>query len=291
MTVNEAYKIIRNYYYISNPAEDDTFLYTEALDYLIKEKKDPDAMMELGGMYYAERQFDLALKYYEMAAEYGSRDAMTCLGYIWYYGRTGKVDYEKAFGYYSRAMKKGDRVAEYKVADMYRNGYFVEKDPDRYRSMIEALYKKVQKDRRPNGIAPEIFTRLAKIRSGEGKTEEALELYDAARVILSRRIQANPFFGNLNIMKWMIDDIYELREFDEYSFGLYDLYWLLQKPVKVRFLYEDEVHEVEAVQEEELVIRFDDKWFRNADEFFKNAELDGEALTALYEELYEFEVV
>ena len=91
-------------------------------------------------------------------------------------------------------------------------------------------------------------------------------------------------------MKWMIEDIYKLREFDPDFFELYDLYYVLGKPAKVRFSFEDSNHEVESLKEDgALVIRFDGKWFRDIDDFFKKAELGGELLTTRYAELYDFE--
>lgn len=90
-------------------------------------------MMQLGGHYYGIRRFDLALKYYEMAADFEILDAYECLGYIWYYGRTGERDYEKAFKYFQKAADGGDAIAAYKLADMYKNGYFVEKDYEKYK--------------------------------------------------------------------------------------------------------------------------------------------------------------
>ena len=131
MTIYEAHRIIREYYMITNPTEEDDFLYTEALSYVVEETQDPEYILELGGYYYDRRNFDLALKYYELAAAYGSDEAMLGLGYIWYYGRTGQVDYKKAFEYFSRCMEQGHLVAAYKVADMYKNGYYVEKDMEK----------------------------------------------------------------------------------------------------------------------------------------------------------------
>ena len=64
-------------------------------------------------------------------------------------------------------------------------------------------------------------------------------------------------------MKWMIWDIYKLIPFDPDFFDVFDLYYVLGSPAKVRFMYDDQVHEVESVPEEGgLAIRFDDKWFR-----------------------------
>ena len=92
-------------------------------------------------------------------------------------------------------------------------------------------------------------------------------------------------------MKWMIADIYKLREFDKDDMSLYDLYYLLLSPVKVAFRFEEYEHEAEAVEEDgAVVIRFDNHWYRSVDDFFQKAELDGELLTARYEELYGFEV-
>ena len=292
MTITEAKRICREYYELTNPSEDETFIFTEALQYLIDRTKDPAYMLDLGGYYYEKRQFDLALKYYELAAEYDFLPAFTCLGYIWYYGRTGEKNYEKAFYYYDKAAKQGDVVSAYKVADMYRNGYFVDRDPEKYKQIIEGLYPKVRHARMLDDPLPEIFTRLARIRSDEGRSDEALELYDAARDFLAQRIRYNAFFGNLNIMKWMIGDIYKLREFDPDDFGLYDLYYLFTGPAKIRFMFDGNVHEAEAVREEDVVaIRLDGKWYRDIDEFFKRAELDGELLTMRYAELYGFEVI
>ena len=139
---------------------------------------------------------------------------------------------------------------------------------------------------------PEVFTRLAKIRSEEGSAEEALRLYDIARDFLSQRIQYHPFFGNLNIMKWMIADIYKLRKFDPSVMSLFDLYHVLSAPAKVQFTFEGLPHEVESVPEDgNLSIRFDDKWYRTVDDFFKKAEIGGELITTLYEELYDFKMI
>ena len=107
----------------------------------------------------------------------------------------------------------GDLIAAYKVADMYKNGYYVEKDYEKYKLIIKGLYPKIMDAQRLDEPLPEIFTRLARIRVEEGNAKDALRLYDTAKEFLAERIQCHPFFGDLNIMKWMIEDIYKLREF------------------------------------------------------------------------------
>ena len=141
MTILEARKICEDFFQLTNPDDGDRFIAEEALSYLIEETKDPEYMALLGGLYYEQKQFGLALKYYEMAVEYDHTYALVGLGYIWYYGRTGKRDYEKAFHCFDRARQKGDVNAAYKVADMYRRGLYVKKDPEEFRRIIEQLYQ------------------------------------------------------------------------------------------------------------------------------------------------------
>ena len=291
MTISEAQKICRDYYDKTNPTEEDRFLFTEAMDFLITETKDPGYMNNLGAFYYENRQFDLALKYYNMASMGGDLTATVNLGYIWYYGRTGKRDYEKAFRYFDKARRMGDLISAYKVADMYKNGYYVEKDYEKYKQIIEELYPKVKDACMLSDPLPEIFTRLAHIRTEEGKMDEALQLYDTARDFLAQRIQDHPFFGDLNIMKWMVNDIYKLRKFDPDFMDIYDLYYLMKEPNTVSFKFEDNAHSIESVREGgDLSIHFDDKWYHTIDDFFRDAEIDREHITTLYKELYDFEV-
>lgn len=292
MTVKEARKIVREYDDgTRKPSEEEFFMFSEAMDFLIDAEHKPQDMMYLGGVYYEMKRFDLALKYYEMAAAMDFDEAYECLGYIWYYGRTGERDYRKAFEYFSRMMEKGNPVATYKVADMYRNGYYVDKDIHKYEEIIEGLYPEVMKCSNVFDPVPEVFTRLARIRTEQGRTEDAVNLYLNAKDWLAQRIRLNAFFGNLNIMKWLIDDLYELIEFDEEYFDFFDMYYLLKTPHKIRFEYDAEPHTVESVMEgEECSVCFDGKWFRSRDDFFKDAVI-GEKnlkLTGIYDELYAF---
>ena len=289
MDLREADKIRRAFYQIDRPSEDDIFMFTEAMNFLIDSTHNSEYMLELGGMYYGARHFDQALKYYDMSCSYGNSEAAICLGYIWYYGRTGEKDYQKAFKYFSRGMELGDPVATYKVADMYKNGYYVEKDADRYKTIMEDLYLKYKDSRR--GPLADIFTRIARIRVEEGRITDALLLYDRSRKILAHKLIRNSFFGDLNVMKWTTEAIYELRDFDKNDIDLYDLYYLLKEPVTVRFRFEDRPYEVKAVAEDgETVICFGDKWYRTTDDFFKKASIGDYLLTTLYDELEDFEV-
>lgn len=245
MTTSEAQKIWAAYNGLTNPSHKEQETYVEALNFLITRSSNPDCMNDLGAYYYDQRNFDLAVKYYEMAAQLGNITALSNLGYIWYYGRTGEKNYEKAFQCFHKAARLGDIASAYKEADMYKNGFYVKKDLNKYQSIIEKLYDRLQDgDLYLSDPLPEIYTRLAKIRVAEGKTAEALELYDTARAFLAQRLQIQAFWGDLNTMKWIIQDIYKLRKFDSSHMDLYDLYYLLQTPQHLSFRFEGKKHDL-----------------------------------------------
>lgn len=95
------------------------------------ENHNADAACNLGSLYYTgrigPRDFELAVKYYTIAAEGGCRAAQENLGYCYYYGRTGEKDYQKAFHYFALGAFDGHLNSLYKIGDMYRNGFYVEK--------------------------------------------------------------------------------------------------------------------------------------------------------------------
>ena len=94
MTRSEANRYISDYYYNNNPSEDDKFLFVEAHRFLIDTYHDPRDMHNLAFFYLEQRRHDLEQKYLEMAAEYKYPPALEDLGYIWYYGQNGEVDYK-----------------------------------------------------------------------------------------------------------------------------------------------------------------------------------------------------
>ncbi|MBQ6638589.1 MAG: sel1 repeat family protein [Lachnospiraceae bacterium] len=292
MTVEEARQIVQEFHDTSIYSDEDFFAFTEAMQFLIEEEQRPQDMLYLGGAYYEQKRFDLALKYYEMAASFDYDPAYECLGYIWYYGRTGERDYKKAYENFSKLMKKGDLVATYKIADMYKNGYYVAKDQARYEQIIEDLYPKVKNCRNVFDPLPEVFTRLARIRADQGRKKEAVKLYLAAKDFLAQRIMHNAFFGNMNIMKWLIDDLYELIPFDEEEFDFFDLYYLLKSPYTITFEAYGEKHTIISEQDGgACAVNFDGKWYRDRDDFFKGAQIDGEKLTEIYWDLETFRIV
>lgn len=303
MTADEARRFISDYYYNDNPTEDDFFLFEEAQLFLINTYHNPQDMHNLAFAYLEQRRFDLECKYLEMAAEYGYYPAIEELGYIWYYGQTGTVDYKKAFEYFTMGSKSEDDLlsigCKYKVADMYHNGFYVDKDEDKYKSIIEELYDKVTHPEKVNSVFgidyfpfPDIAYRLAGIRVKEGKIDEALDLLSQAKKRLAEDIRNNPsWWGNIEVMDEITVLTKEISSEDKQRLDIYDLCWISKRKCKVAFIYKNRRFIIEVVAGEDgNIIGFDNKWYRNARDFFEKAEIDNKKIVYIYDELYDLEV-
>ena len=103
------------------------------------------AFNNLGSLYYHRRagrkDYKKAVRYYILADEAGYRLASENLAYCYYYGQGSEINYEKAYYYFSKAALAGRYEAMYKLGDMFRNGFYVEKDEDMVRvAYINAEY-------------------------------------------------------------------------------------------------------------------------------------------------------
>ena len=283
LTIEKAQQILDDYYDLTQPTYEDDIQLINALEYLIRETNNPEYMVELGGWYYGQKQFDLAEKYYLMAAKLDYNNAYECLGYIYYYGRVGQPDYEKAFHYYKLASDQGNLVAAYKLADMYKNGYYVQKDYPKYVQIIKSLYPLLQGATNTFDPVPEIYSRLAKIYVEEGNEDQAIQLLLIAKEFQSQRLIYSQFFGDLTIMKYIVNDLYSLIQFDPDYMDLFDLYYALQKPCKVAIEILGEDHIIEAKYEDGLFfICMDDKNYEDVDQFFLKAKINGEPISTQY---------
>lgn len=283
LTIEKAQQILDDYYDLTQPTYKDDIQLINALEYLIKETNNPEYMVELGGWYYGQKQFDLAEEYYLMAAKLDYNNAYECLGYIYYYGRVGQPDYEKAFHYYKLASDQGNLVAAYKLADMYKNGYYVQKDYPKYVQIIKDLYPKIQGATNTFDPVPEIYSRLAKIYVEEGNEDQAIQLLLIAKEFQSQRLIYSQFFGDLTIMKYIVNDLYSLIQFDPDYMDLFDLYYALQKPCKVAIEILGEDHIIEAKYEDGLFfICMDNKNYEDVDQFFLKTKINGEPISTQY---------
>ena len=76
------------------------------------------------------------------------------------------------------------------------------------------------------------------------------------------------------------------------AYKVADLYYVLSKPNKISFDYYDEEYVIESTEEDNgIVIKYNDKWFRNIDDFMRKAELNGELLAKIYFDLENFKII
>lgn len=275
MDITRARQIVMEFEGNPEPSEDDVFMYTEALGYLINETKNPEYMMRLGGFYYGEKHFELAEKYYLMADEYNYEPAASGLGYIYYYGRTGEKDYDKAFKYYSKSASLGNPQSEYKVADMYRNGYAVPKDFDRFASIVRGIWNRRQSDGYIQYLTPEIASRMGMIMEHDGKNKEAYDFYKLAKRSLIHRLKSDDFFGNFTIMAMLIDNIHRVHEVFPEEIGFYDLYVLLKTPSSWSIkLFGKDYIVTSAEEDGALIVSCDGKYYRSISDFITGGTAD-----------------
>ncbi|MCR4762893.1 MAG: hypothetical protein K5696_05125 [Lachnospiraceae bacterium] len=282
MTIAEASQIEQDFMDTSSPTEDQEFLYTEALGFLIEETKNPKYMYNLGWHYCTKKRFDLEIKYLEMAAEYNFGPALEELGYMWYYGQHGEKDYKKAFEYFSRgadiAHEEYPRSlwCKYKLADMYHNGYAVEKDEKRYRKIIEEAYEEVKDPQYLNEPFPEIAWRYAGILAGDGDKDKAYSLLEQAKSFLAERISLESFWGYIDTMGRIVNNMYELKPLNKDMFNFYDLFFLANEPGIWEFTYNGKTYRIEATDDEDRAIRFEGRYYRDFSELCQKAAIDGE---------------
>lgn len=291
MTIHEAEQMMIDAYSNYSLPEENKIQLIEALEYLISETHDPVHITHLGSVHYGDKRFDLALKYYELAATYDFAPAYQCLGYIWYYGRCGTVDYKKAYECYCKAAELGDTVAEYKIGDMYKNGYYVEQSYEKHCEIVERVYEKIKDADILEEPTAQVFLRMARIRKKQGRIDEAIVFLIRARADMRRFFVYAPDFYEVENMRCMTEELYELIPCDMQDLNLFDLLFVLKKPCKVTFYYKSKQYEVESVEEDGgISVRFEDKWYRSIKTFFENAKIGKDLLVTLSYELYNFEV-
>lgn len=102
------------------------------------------AYNNLGVLYYSGRagckDYEKSLHFYQLADQEGYRLASENLAYCYYYGMGAETDYEKAYYYFSKAAIAGRYESMYKLGDMFRYGYYVDKDED----MVRTAYIKAE---------------------------------------------------------------------------------------------------------------------------------------------------
>lgn len=285
----DEWEIHNNYYRMMTHTEDDEFMFEEACGSLI-ESGDSIAMFNLAAHYYEQQNYELALKYFEMADACGEPFAAEYIGDIWYHGYTGETDYEKAFRCYSR-MARHYTPSTFKLADMYRYGQYVEQDYEKYCLIIEDMYEYLKTVGLPQCEA-DVDMRMAEILLKRGQTADAAELFRVARSELASRMSGMPSVEDLRLMEKIIFFLDTVLPLHEEPLDIFDLYTLLKAPAAVAFFNQDTGYVVRSEEDADGIgIRFQGQWYSSVEEFFRKAKVGELHLIQLREQLTGFKVI
>ena len=159
-----------------------------------------NAACDIGSLYYTgragEQNYKKAVEYYTIAANGGCRQAQENLGYCYYYGRDIPVDYEKAFHYFALGAFDGHLRSLYKIGDMYRNGYYVDKNEAEafciYMHCVDGL-----NEDNTNIVGGDIMMRIGDCFFNGTGTEvdnnQALKYYQLAEQMFYDRLESGDF--------------------------------------------------------------------------------------------------
>lgn len=280
--LENAKEIVDKYYQKKNPTKDDDYLFVEALNYILDQTGDPEYATELGGYYYGKKKFDLALKYYSIGAEGNNKYALNGLGYIYYYGRCGVVDYNLAFKYYEKASSLGVDEATMKLADMYRKGLGTKIDNSKANEILEMLYERLKDSDLVYSKYPEVVIRLSTEWINDNDFSKAIPELFRAKDFIKTRLVYNDFFGEFTNMEIIIDKIYQCIDFDKLDMDIYDIYYYFKNVGRVRFKYLNKEYCINSELDGNSVsIEFQSKWYHDVREFLMNAKIDGKRITSI----------
>lgn len=150
-------------------------------------KGDPDALYDMGCLYYKGKFIDdidygKAVHYFTLAEEKGSMQAAESLGYCYFSGRGVKIDYEKAFRYFLKPALDDSVFSLYRIADMYRDGNYVEKNTDEALRLYEKCLDILEKNGDSNYDRPNVCIRIAEVLMEKGDYTTALSMAQQAEI-------------------------------------------------------------------------------------------------------------
>ena len=296
---SEALDEMHAFYGLDDTTEEEQFRFVEAMEYLIKHtplSDYPQAFMYNLAVYYRDiREFELEKKYLEMGAALDDPISKEELGFLWYYGLCGEIDFEKAYQCFSDSES---RRSQYMLSDMYHYGQYVEKSNYKSREIIEELFVRVESEYRDprftlSTLFPEIALRLVNLDIEEGiDTMFDLDILLDARDILAIRQQKRPFWGNLKTMRSILQTTAMMTGNDFDFVDLYDLLTFEQQNAVITFDYDGVKKRLDIFPNGgEIIFQFGGKWYHGAEDFLEKARIDGERVTSVFDLISDIEIL
>lgn len=253
--------------------KDDYPLYFDSLEYLVEH----DMPQEIAWheMYLEElEKKNLGEEILRVFKDTVNPFALEAIGYKYLYGEHCSVDYKKAYRYFYHGEKLGNLRCRYYRALMFKNGLYVKKNYNKYVKMIESIVDDFIAAGGKNILfcIDFAFIELAKIWKEKENYKKCLEYAYKAKELHGARI-----YGFLEVSKMpeILDIIYSVIPFDKDDMDVFDLLYLLKQPVKARFFAKSKEYHVESVNlNGYCMVKFNDKYYKNAKEFFNKAIID-----------------
>lgn len=116
--------------------------FREYMDYLLEEGR-PELYIMIGGEYGLGKiyPYDIArqIDYYEKAIDTGINVGYDYLAEIYFEGKGVPQDFEKAYRYLTSYEGADSYTKTYILAEMYRNGFYLEKDITKAKELYQAI--------------------------------------------------------------------------------------------------------------------------------------------------------
>lgn len=188
----------------------------------LAEKDNQIGLEVLGYCYYGgNRLFDcdwVKCKdiFEKLYSRYGDPSIANSLGYIYYYGRTsgGNSDYKKAFEYFSIGAAAGIYESKYKLADLFRHGYYVSKNPkvaeDIYYDLYQENLKIFSKGFFDCKLA-DIALRLGGVYSERKEFSASYYFYLQAELAIRKRMTNFNYYGDRRVFDGVIAGLEQCR--------------------------------------------------------------------------------
>lgn len=151
---------------------------------------------------------------YEDCIERGNAAAMCDMGSLYYTGRAGEQNYEKAFKYFVKGALDGHLRSLYKIGDFYKNGFYVEKDP-KEAFTIYARCTETMTDEAVPSVGADVYMRMGDcLFEGIGVEKDLLaaqRFMNMAENLFYRRLMEGDFYQKKNL-KHVIETEAKIRK-------------------------------------------------------------------------------
>ena len=220
-------------------------------------------------------------------------------------GELGYTDYEKAFYYYTRALTAppqggGSKSIEdayfdcrnwanYKLALMYRDGLYVEKDYAKYQEMIRETYEKTKVSEYPYD-SYDAHIEMARILFEENKIEEASEILLNIRPLIWFFV--TKVSSEIDELISINELLYKYCPFDTTEIQPIDITYLLKDNNILSFYHNDQKYFIYMIEEEDCqLIQFGQHFYSSIENFMKYARIEGESFCSALPDTYGWEVL